>query len=157
MVRRVGVLVSFVVVGAVLGVLAVQNHASPGGPTPTPVPTVATGRICIAAVASLSSCDGVPAHPSVTPQTALAFFIESPIYEDLYVHVTVTRVAGNVAYLEVTRFDVQAIPNPYGVGNTLEPAQSFDPGRQSGEAVMYQLEASANGRRIAVTTFTVTP
>ena len=150
--RTIGI--GVVLVAAIGAFSVVRAGGAAAEPTPAPVPTVTTGRVCIAAKPWLASCDGIPTNPSVTAEDELAVYIQSPIYEDLTIHLTVSRVAGSSVTV-VSEFDIQAIPNQFGVPNILEPAKRYDRSLTPGETVSYQLDAMAHGRHVGQTRFTV--
>jgi hypothetical protein len=124
-------------------------------PTPTPVPTVAPGHLCVAATTWIDTCDGLPSEPTFTAADSLTFRIESPIYDDIYITMTISKVE-NGKSTPIKRFDIQAIPNPDGVWNEIGPVSRLGPATAAGAITTYRLDADSEGRHIADTTFTVT-
>jgi hypothetical protein len=123
-------------------------------PTPTPVPTVAPGRLCVAAKPSMDTCDGLPDRPTFTAADSLTFRIESPIYNEIYITMTISKIE-NGKSTPIKRFDIQAIPNPDGVWNEIGPVSGLNPATTAGATTTYRLDADSQGRHIADTTFTV--
>ena len=138
----------------VLASAALGCQASASSPTPTPVPTVAPGHMCVAAKASIDTCDGLPDRPTFKATDNLTFRIVSPIYDEIYITMTISTVeSGNSTVLK--RFEIQAIPNPDGVSNEIGHVSTLRPSTTAGVITTYRLDADSQGRHIADTTFDV--
>ena len=138
----------------VLASAALGCQASAAKPTPAPVPTVAAGYVCVAAKAWIDTCNGLPDSPTFKATDNLTFRIVSPIYDDIYITMTVSTVESS-NYTVLKRFEIQAIPNPDGVWNEIGPVSALNPSTTAGAITTYRLDADSQGRHIADTTFNV--
>ncbi|HZM57344.1 MAG TPA: hypothetical protein VFC03_20200 [Acidimicrobiales bacterium] len=138
----------------VLASAALGCQASASTPTPTPVPTVAPGYMCVAAKASIDTCDGLPDRPTFKATDNLTFRIVSPIYDEIYITMTVSTVESSNSTV-LKRFEIQAIPNPDGVWNEIGPVSALNPSTTASAITTYRLDADSQDRHIADTTFNV--
>lgn len=150
-VSRVGMAAALVLIAAV--VIFVVPRGGPAEPTPTPIPTIGEGRMCVAAVKSLDSCDGVAPNPTFAAGDSLVYRIVMPFYEDGYVHVTISRMDGSSPSIVWTS-DIQVIPNPSGVWNRIGPVVVLK-APQAGVPTTFQIQASSAGRVIAQSGFEI--
>ena len=123
-------------------------------PTPAVIPTIGQGQMCVAARSPLDSCDGVAQNPTFTPNDSLAYRIVMPFYQDGWIHVTLSRMDGNSA-TAVWTGDIQVIPNPYGVWNSMPRISDFRPSTQGSLPSSFRIEAASAGRVIARTSFDI--
>lgn len=145
--------IALIAIVAAVAVLDSHND-SRVKPTPASIPTIGQGQMCVAARSPLDSCDGVAQNPTFTANDPLAYRIVMPFYEDGWIHVTLSMVDGNSPTIVWTG-DIQVIPNPYGVWNSLPPMSAFKPAAQGSLPTSFRIEASSAGRVIAWTSFDI--
>jgi hypothetical protein len=139
---------------AIVTAVAVLDSHNDSRVKPTPIPTIGQGQMCVAARSPLDSCDGVAQNPTFTPNDTLAYRIVMPFYEDGWIHVTLSTMDGDSPTIVWTG-DIQVIPNPYGVWNSLPPMSAFKPSAQGSLPTSFRIEASSAGRVIARTSFDI--
>jgi hypothetical protein len=110
--------------------------------------------MCVAAKGSIDTCDGLPDRPTFKATDNLTFRIVSPIYDDIYITMTVSKVESSNSTV-LKRFEIQAIPGPNGVWNEIGPVSGLNPSTTAGATTTYRLDADSQGRHIADTTFNV--
>lgn len=110
--------------------------------------------MCVATRSTLDSCDGVTQNPTFSPNDSLAYRIVMPFYEDGWIHVTVSRMDVN-SPTTVWSGDIQVIPNPEGVWNSLPRMSAFEPATLGGLPTSFRIEASSAGRVIARASFDI--
>ncbi len=144
---------SALVAAAILAGVIARPGFGAATPTPSPVPTIGSGHICFSAQAIINSCAAAGQDPTFYQDQTVAFRIEMPFYADGWIHIQVSKMAGDSG-TTVRELDIQVMANPDGDWNSIGPAAGLKP-NAGGQMTTYWVDAYSEGRHIAQGAFQV--